>query len=277
MIRNIFPGYDSSDPVGFALLNGSVYFIAHDDSGYYVYEFIEPGNAPGIDGFDIAVQPGNSSPVLFNKRLNYSMWTDAGTYLYAFNGTEIFEVSNVDLIDAANQENLTVLGDNLYFPARNAGNGIELWSYNGVYPAELDIDIMNITDINPGTGDSSPDAICVINGLLYFGAYAGGEVTYLYSYNPNTSGSTPVLPALNGIADIRKVGNVIAYLDAPDQGSGSVWIYDPVKPVVEGTNPHSVTDTVSIDQILLVQGNRIYLSGNDGNLGTELWIYDYYE
>ena len=138
-------------------------------------------------------------------------------------------------------------------------------------------DIARITDVNPETGDSTPSALTPINGLLYFGAYGGGEVTYLYSYNPNTYEATPALQVVNGVADIRKLGNVIAYLDAPDQDTGNVWIYDPAKPVDEGINPHSVTNSLEIDRILLVQGNRLYLSADDGVHGIELWVYDHYE
>jgi ELWxxDGT repeat protein len=77
---------------------------------------------------------------------------------------------------------LTEINGTLYFVAYSATNGQELWKidYTTGKPTR-------ITDINPGTGSSSPYLLTYLNGTLYFSAY-----------NPTTGRELWALPLSDG-------------------------------------------------------------------------------
>jgi len=286
-IANIGFDYYGSNPFGFSLFGDMVCFFAHD--GYYLYslyEYDESVPAPVYTFPDTMYTVGPSSSIsLFGDCMYVPVSENTNINIYRYDGSQFAPLSTSINSDGSPETTPVVLGSRLYFQAFYEDSGIEIWSYDGTDPDDivLNENLVQVTDINPDPypdGDSNPRCLTPIDGLLYFGATASGGSTYLYSYNPAT-----MLPPVqiqqmeSGVKDIKKVGGVIAFLDA-DQPYGDVYIYDPAKPVVEGVNPYALSTfngTVTNTSILMVQGNRLYLASNGDGCGNELWVYDFYK
>jgi len=80
---------------------------------------------------------------------------------------------------------LTPVNESLYFTAYSSDSGYELWKIDDGQSTTT-----RLTDLNPGTGSSTPSGIIVVQGKLYFAADDGSGVRKLWMYDPN-----PVSPA----------------------------------------------------------------------------------
>ena len=78
---------------------------------------------------------------------------------------------------------MTIFNDELYFTA-DGPNGEELFKTDGNT-------VIEVTDINPGSGSSSPDDFTIFNNELYFRA-TGPNGTELYVLDE--IGSTTTVP-----------------------------------------------------------------------------------
>lgn len=256
MLYNIYMGESgSSYPSNFTVFDGSLYFTATD----YIYTPTPPDGITN-HGYELWRYDGDTDPTLLTD-INSQVVTAGQNY-------------------GSSPEELTIMGDNLYFRANDGISGSELWSYNGNYPATLGADIQQLTDIYPEIGNSYTESLTPINGLLYFGATTNGNDTYLYTFDPKSFAATQVFMMQNNLDDLQQLGNVLAYCDTNGEAASSVWVYDPAKPVVEGVNPYDMStfnDSISYAKILMVQGNRVYISADDETRGQELWIYDFYK
>ncbi len=86
-------------------------------------------------------------------------------------------------------QQLTLVGDTLYFTTSTSGRGTELWSVPkaGGTPTRL-------TDINDGTGDSDPQELTAVNGTLFFIA-SDGTARNLYRLQDGAPVLIPGSPA----------------------------------------------------------------------------------
>ena len=255
-LYDIYPLSTGSDPYNFKVFKGNMYFSAN---GYYEDERYKTQ----YQGYELWRYDGVNDPTLLSD-INRQPGGTGETL-------------------SSSPEYLSIMGDNLYFSANDGENGRELWMYNGVFPADRDIEVTRLSDIRSGAGfGSNPQGLCAIDGLLYFSATDDLNNSYLYSFDPSSFAITPIVELQNDLASMAKLGNAIVYCDTNNDGTSDVWIYNPAKPVVMDINPYKLNiyqGSANPDsEILLIQGNRVFISADDGiNYGQELWVYVYYE
>lgn len=164
------------------------------------------------------------------------------------------------------------LENELYFPAFDDANGIELWKTDGT-----NIGTIMVKDINP-TGDSSPGSFINYTDKLFFSANDGvngyelwvtdGTETgtvLLKDINPGNANSTPrEFCEYNGQLYFTAIGNT---------GSLELWTTDGT---TSGTvKIKEIQSSASLTSRLRVFDDKIFITyGNDGVNGYELWVSD---
>jgi len=289
LVYDIVSGYDSF-PFGFCELDGRVFYFADSTgSGYnytYLYEYNGVNVAPTSYLITYATTTSidtSSSPVLFNDRLYfvyYDSMIDPYYCLYSFDGIAVEQIlpTQFSMYNTSNQKNLAELNGRLYFPVYEGSYGNELWSYDGIAPMVQDENFVRESDIYAGVGNSTPDYVTAVDGMLYFETRIDdGSEPYFYSCNPATGDFLQIKQEY--VSNIRGFNSVVAVEFGSD--NKQVWIYDPSREVSDGVNPYQLEInslfSESSAEIIAIDGNRLYLSANDVLHGTELWVYDYYK
>ena len=94
-----------------------------------------------------------------------------------FNGTDVNLVEDINPSGFSIPSSLTVYKNNLYFKAEADSNlGRELYVYDG-------INVSLVSDIYPGSSDSTPNNLFIYDDKLYFIAYNNTGKNELYSFN----------------------------------------------------------------------------------------------
>ncbi len=187
-----------------------------------------------------------------------SLITDINRFPNATNGT----------LGAAPQ-NLTPVGNVIYFTADDGFNGVELWRSDGTAGGTT-----LVADINPlleGAASSEPRNLTVVGNNLYFTANDGTNGRELWRLNLTSPGAEPTL-----VTDINPTGssnpsNLVAlpngtlFFQATNaQGNRLVYRLDGDTAVAVGSG------YVNPTQLTLV-GNTLYFVANNE---TELWRSD---
>ncbi|MBS1771518.1 MAG: T9SS type A sorting domain-containing protein [Bacteroidetes bacterium] len=144
----------------------------------------------------------------------------------------------------------------LYFAANDGIHGIELWKYDGTNPPSMVLDIL------PGKPGSSPAMMRVINGKIYFDAYADSTTsvtTYyarLHVYDPGTNTATAIT---NGSMQIMATSSCVyngklAYTNYFD--SSMSYIFDPA------TGIHTKMQGYYGVRLHYVYNNKLYMVGS---------------
>ena len=260
LLRDIFPGPTSSFPAGFAELNGKVLFSAF---------------SPG-EGTELWTSDG----------------TQAGTVLVANLYPDLSEPTG------SSPDNLTTLGGKVYFTARSANEGVELWTTDGT-----EVGTTLLQDIVQGIEDSNPRYLLVHEDKLYFAALDGVEVSAsIHQYDPATGNFSVLLAGQgNGINSnltfvFRGVyrGKVLfSFHGTHDDGTGSresgleLWVTDGT---TAGTKflkeinvaPQGDGDAFFFPPAINPAGTyspaehngKLFFTADDGVHGFELWVVD---
>jgi ELWxxDGT repeat protein len=233
---------ESGNTWGFTALNGKLYF-GTDDGGLWTTDGTAAGTAE-VKDFSGAHHDGFVDWLAANgSTLDFTTWDSAGGYqLWKSDGTaaNTVQVASIDagatLPDSSvRPENLTTVGNELFFTASDGTHGRELWASDGTQAGT-----QMVTDINPGSADAvSSNTLDVnvpltqLNGKVYFAADDGTHGQELWSSDGTTAGTQMV-------ADINP-------------GSGD-----------------AVTDPTGIT----VFNGKLSFTANDGTHGQELWTND---
>jgi trimeric autotransporter adhesin len=206
ILRNInTTGTTGSDLTNLTNVNGTLYFAANDGfSGTELWR--SDGTAGGTQIFrninTNGITGSNPSDLInANGKLFFSADDgNNGRELYRINGTQLtrldINLGRNSSISAPTNQGLTDpirsrfinIRNTLYFAATNSvGTGVELWRSNGT-PAGTRL----VRDINPGSGDSNPQELTNINGVLYFSAESIGFGQELWRSNGTGDGTVLV-------------------------------------------------------------------------------------
>ncbi len=187
-----------------------------------------------------------------------SLITDINRFPNATNGTL-----------GASPQNLTPVGNLIYFTADDGFNGVELWRSDGTAGGTI-----LVADINPlldGAASSEPRNLTVVGNTLYFTANDGTNGRELWRLNLASPGAEPAL-----VTDINPAGssnpsNLVAlpsgtlFFQATNaQGNRLVYRLDGDTAVAVGSG------YVNPTQLTLV-GDTLYFVANNE---TELWRSD---
>jgi ELWxxDGT repeat protein len=188
----------------------------------------------------------------------------------------LLEINPGDTVIAGNSNpgNWTLYNDLVYFKARSASFGDELWVTDGT-PAGTS----QVIDIQAGSGNGNPIDIIVFNGLLYFTANDGINSSELWRSDGTPEGTELVIDIRPGNAPGNPVFKTIfgdkLLFTANDGTHGTeLWISDGtaagtmlLKDIREGSASASPSRYT-------VVGDEVFFRANDGVNGTELWKTD---
>lgn len=236
LVQDIFPGADGANPTNFFPYQGKLLFRA-DSAEAGVELWISDGTAEGTYQVrDINTDPGLST-------------------------------------GNSNPDNFTLYQDSVYFKARAAGLGDELWVTDGT-----EAGTRLVKDIQVGTGNANPFDFVVFNDLMYFTANDGVVSSELWSSDGSADGTQLVIDIQPGNSpgnpNFKTVVGDRIYFTANDGSNGNeLWSSDGtaegtqlIKDIRDGGNG-------SPSQYIAFNG-EVYFRANDGVNGTELWKTD---
>ncbi len=286
LVKNIMPNVFSSNPSRLTVFNYRLYFFA--DDGFKGYELWAHDGVNTDMAKDIYQGPTDCAP---NSPAHRMAVLDNKLYFPADNGTNGLELysndggSNTVLVsdiatglNSSEIDEIIAANGKLYFDATNGTNGKELWQYTpAINTAE------QLSFINTGPG-SDPAWITEANGRIYFTALDPAKGRELFEYNPATTQVIMVADIYPGItsSDPSSLVNVSGALyftaSSPDygrelykyDGSGLQRLTDLNAGPGDGLAAHS--DGLPV---IGVVGDELYIAGNDGTAGFQLFRYNY--
>ena len=202
MVKDVYPGTQSSSIGGLREFNNKLYFGASDGSdGYSNFFYVSDGTASGTQKiYSLPLASGFYNSANLNGKLLFSCISpDTGGELYVSDGTTVGTSLLKDIFtgtQGSNPFNLTVAGSNAYFQAMDDSHGTELWKTDGTTNGTV-----LVKDIYPGSFGSNPYNFTAAAGKLYFNAYDNINGNSLYASNGKASGTRPVTDAgLTGVS-----------------------------------------------------------------------------
>jgi|GEM_PF-3814669 len=205
---------------------------------------------------------GRDSLLVFNAN------DGSGRELWVLDKEGSLEMVDIDATSSASPGPFSKFGGKLYFRARDADHGDELWVYDGVNApsmvANINTDDTNVFGSWPGEeiGSKTNDMI-VYKGRFYFAA-STWEERWLWVYDG--SGSPSV--ASTDFTDPRYIvhyDDKLFFRASGISDSEKLWSFD-------GSSA-AVAASVAGNYFTEYDG-KLYFMGDDGVNGYELWVYD---
>jgi trimeric autotransporter adhesin len=290
LLKNIYEGLGGSSTEGLVVLNNKLIFNA--------YRLLEGEELWISDGTDAGTKllkdinpTGQSQPiinqncVILRDSLLFFNASDGvnGTELWKTNGTPegTSMVANIRLRDQeptnyyVHVNNMTKVGDKMFFSADDGVVGAELWITDGTT-----VGTKLVKDINPGLVPSYPYALINYNGVLYFTADNGINGAELWKSDGTAAGTVLVKDITAGIKSALPYNMTIhkntLYFVISDNGSGSdeLWKSDGTTTGTVRVKKVSTSNVKSSIQNVFSYDKYLYFSANDGITGHELWRTD---
>ena len=277
LVKEIEPGANSSQPYEFFEFNSRLYFSANTVlHGSELWQ--TDGTSAGT--FETDLEPGAASGAphqftIFHNQLFFLAGAGFNRLWFAYSNTAgLFPYSPVDVQD------LTVLGEKLYFAASDDDHGRELWVTTGdlADPAGTSM----LKDIWEGSQGSFPMYLTAMGSRLYFTAYLDDTGRELWSTNGLPLGTSMVadlhtqstMPGENPNSDPKDL-TVFAgslYLHAiTDVGPQLIRVDSASSFVVQTVTPLPDAGMFSefMQRRLTVSGDKLYVQINAPGAGQE--------
>jgi ELWxxDGT repeat protein len=208
-------------PAGLTVFNGSLVFSANNGTGRELWR-VSTGGVPTV----ITNFPASANPQFI---------TNTTTHIYASVATGGQDANKNDLdtelvrvdtswnatkldvstgASSSTPEYLTAWGGDLYFTAKTAASGRELYRANGS-------GFVQIADINPGAASAAPSSLTVANSKLMFAATEPTNGRELWAYNGSVA-PTRISQIASGASssyprNLSAIGNTV-YFTALNSG-----------------------------------------------------------
>jgi len=186
LVKDINPGSASSNPYELVEYNGQLYFNAYTTlHGSELW--ISDGTSAGTYEADLLPGSGSSSPhgfTVFRTQLFFLAGAEENQLWFAYSNTAtLFPYSPSEVND------LTVMGDKMYFAANDGDHGRELWVTTGDLGDPTGTSMLK--DLSVGLQGSYPMYLTAMGSRIYFTAYdnSGRE---LWSTNGLPNGTSMV-------------------------------------------------------------------------------------
>lgn len=271
LLKDLWPGIDSSQPENLTSVGGFVYFSAevHADSGSSapeVGETIVEGDygrelwrTDGTEAGTVLVRDiyeGNNSSypdnfIELGGLIFFRAYDSYGYELWKTDGTEAGTEMVADLDPGSSSsypEYFVSDGQLLFFRAYNNTYGYELWRSDGTEAGTF-----IVADINPGNHSSYPEDLTIWNDTLFFKAYTDQSVQ---GAEPENGGFAP-----------EGTGGELWKSDGTEEGTVLVKDIRPGEDM--NGNPFS-----SDPRSLTIAAGQLFFIADDGEHGRELWKTD---
>lgn len=240
LVKDIRSGTNSSSPFNFIEFNNQIYFYT-ENGGF------------GTD-----------------KRINVSNGTDLNTFvLKDLNENDLFPASQNSNTDWA------ILNNELFFPAQNIWDGVELYKTNGQsHTAEL------VKEIAAGGAYANPKDFEVLGNKLLFSANDQINGRELWITDGTTAGTQllkDIDTAFDGSPKSLFSFNGSIYFTATDITGGTgeeLWITDGTTAGTQLLKDIAPGATNSTPRDFIGYNGKVYFTANDGTNGRELWTTD---
>ena len=286
LVRDIWPGYDRSDPSELTNLGGTLYFTAND--GVHGYElWRSDGSAAGTQ-LVRDIKAGGSYPD--NGSFPTYLTNVGGTlFFFARDGTHGAELWRSDGTAAgtrpvrdinpgpadSNPDDLTNVAGTLYFFADDGTHGTALWRSDGTWRGTK-----RVRAIRPDNSTYNPPTS--VGGTLYFLAHDGTHGTELWRSNGTRKGTRLVRDIDPGTADslahdLTRVGGKLFFYARDATHGPELWRSDGTwkgTRLVRDIKPGSVGSNYTAPQSLTKAAGTLLFVANDGIHGLELWRSD---
>ena len=274
---DIVPGPGGSSPAYLTSFQGQLYFDATTPSGGVRLYRYDGATASIVPTVPTAFWPGGGwKPVEWGPQIWFRT-VKSPVALACFNGTTLARLNSPPW---PNSEPVLFNGC-LYYAAQDnlgsSGYGVELWRFDGTTQTR-------VSDLNPNSGDSYPEAFFVQGNTLYFRANDGTHGYELYRYTG--SGSPQLVADLNPGPGFANPGGFVTfrntlYFSADDGVHGfELWRLDGSQPVLAADinpnpyqNEYEDPTSNSTPSGLTVLNERLYFAATDGTY-YGLWSYD---
>ncbi|MCL6434297.1 MAG: tandem-95 repeat protein [Leptolyngbyaceae cyanobacterium HOT.MB2.61] len=264
LVRNIRNGGFSSNPSNLVNFNGTLFFRADDGTGTALWR------SDGTTDGTFKVGTGYSQPGSLTVVGNTLYFTASnGGQLWKTDGTTAGTVQVKNLVGTgANIQNLTAIGNTLFFINGDSSNGVELWRSDGT-----DAGTVRISDINPGTGSANPSNLVNLNGTLYFLANNGSTFGLYRSTEAGVVSLVQTLPSAGQVPGSLTVSgsNLFFTVDVGTAGTPNVqlWKSDGTTAgIVKDINPAGNANPASLTSV----NGTLFFTANDGS--TRVWRTD---
>jgi ELWxxDGT repeat protein len=288
--KDIVPGPESSRPYRPAVAGDRVFFTSHHPV-YGEELWVSDGSEDGTRLVkDIVPGAGSSEPFLkapLGDRVVFTandgihgeeMWISDGTEDGTYMLKDIWPARGPN--PSSDPQQLTAVGDLVFFVVNDARHGAELWRSDGTEPGTF-----LVKDIYPGRPSSSPSELCACGDYLFFQAEDPDHGVELWVSDGTPDGTFMLRDSMPGPASSNPHGLVCDGADlyyAADHPVVGVelWRYriegtplpNPaleffdVRPGKEGSYPRALTPG------RLADGRRcLYFTADDGVHGRELF------
>ena len=170
-------------------------------------------------------------------------------------------------------DDITAIGNTLYFSANDGSDGAELWKSDGTESGTA-----IVKDIYTGANSATPNYITAIGNTLYFSANDGTDGIELWKSDGTESGTVLVKDIASGSpsstpSDLIAVGNTLFFRANDGSNGQELWKSDGtesgtvmVKDIVSGSSSSSPSDFTAI-------GNTLFFEAETSD-GWELWKSD---
>ncbi len=173
-------------------------------------------------------------------------------------------------------QELTAVGDTLFFENYTEAEGRELWKSDGTADGTV-----LVKDIRPGSTNSAVVEPVAFNGQLYFSANDGVYGQELWKSDGTAAGTVMVKDIYPGISsaspqDLTVVGDTLFFVAIDETHAGELWKTDGTAAgtvLVSDINPAGSSFQVGQTWLTDVAGT-LYFQADDGTHGRELWKSD---
>lgn len=262
-------GTGSSVPQNFVVAENTLFFRAQSPSSTEGRLYKTDGvSAPMI--VDNSLITGLFTAALGNKVIFPAGVISTNVQLYSTDGINTTLLKTINTTASAAPQNLTTIGDKVYFSAIGTGDTRQLWVTDGTENGTV-----KLKTINP-TANSNPTNFTSYNGKIYFTADDGINGTEIWVTDGTENGTTL-------LKDINTSGNAapanlyvhkgILYFSANDGTSGiELWQTDGTGANTKLTLDIFPGSTNSSPSDLITYNDELYFAATaDAAIGKELY------
>ena len=286
LLKDIWPGNQSSSPLILAATASTVFFAANDGT-----HGVELWKTDGSEAGTVLVKdifPGSEggnplSGIIFNGMLFFSAQNyDRNYELWKSDGTEAGTVMVTDLQSnsvnpGSNPTRFVSIGTKLLFLAYTDTPGQELWATDGTAGGTA-----LVKDITPGNSSAYFGPYAVMNNVVYFGTGDGSHGNELWRSDGTGAGTYMVKDVFPGsgnaaVGEIIAVGNTLYFSAGASSFNNELWKSDGTDAgtvLVKEINPSTAQFHGSDPFGFKAVGSTVYFFANDGSTGVELWKTD---